>query len=402
MRVRVKGSLTFALIALVAMSFLAREDPTANAIFWVSLACASVYFGYLLVRTVRRTRRGTKLVWSFLGGLGLRTDTTRRADGRTHASPLQAREETHYVSDPGVLALLNRCRRGILLSVVVFIAAPPCTLLLIAAALLTDGVTLLPALVMMLVGPLMIWLAVRSRRRMTKLFKDTVVPQMLCGVFDDVRYAPGSGIDIASVGLLARMDRLSCGDMLEARYHGKRFAQSDVKVTRVDARDELAKDSQGYLESKTVEEDTIQFNGRVMRFVRPSRMSEPVHVVSHDFRNTLHGRGAPAPGWDSVQTELDEFNRVFGTYSPSQIAAMALLTPPMLEKIIWLNRVINRPMALCFQDGALYAFVSMGQGEDSFEISTVRSNKAALAKLNADIQMTIDMMGILDLESEPK
>ncbi len=402
MQVRVKGSLTLALIGLVVLSFLAREDPTANTIFIVSLACASVYFGYLLVRLIRRTRRGTKLVWSVLGSLGLRTDTTRRADGRAHASPIEARVDVQYVSDPSVLAALNRCRVGILLSVLVFVIIPPLTLLLIVAALVTGGVTLLPALAMMLAGPLMIWLAVRSRKRMTQLFKDTVIPQMLSGVFGDVRYAPGGGIDIESVGLFTRMDRLSYGDMLEATYRGRRFAQGDAKITRVDARKELTKDSRGYLESRTVEEDTILFNGRVMRFVRPLRMSEPVHVVSHDFKTTLHGRGAPAPGWESVQTELEEFNSVFGVYSPSQIAAMALLTPPVMEKITWLNRVINRPMALCFEDGFLYVFVSMGLGEDSFEISTVRGNRAALAKLNADIQMTIDMMGILDLESETK
>ncbi len=86
-------------------------------------------------------------------------------------------------------------------------------------------------------------------------------------------------------------------------------------------REKTYRDKDGKLETRTVYVNI--FRGRLMVFDYDAISNEPVAVYDR------HG-GKPK-STETIQTELDAFNRKFYVVAPNPTAALRILTPPVLE-----------------------------------------------------------------------
>ncbi|MPL58420.1 hypothetical protein SDC9_03953 [bioreactor metagenome] len=98
------------------------------------------------------------------------------------------------------------------------------------------------------------------------------------------------------------------------------------------------------------------FRGRLVVFDYEAISNEPVSVYDR--------HGGKFKSNEAIQTEMDAFNQKFSIVASSPMAALRILTPPVLEGIVLASDKLGCPLYLSFRDDKLY--VALGCG-DSFE-----------------------------------
>ena len=205
-------------------------------------------------------------------------------------------------------------------------------------------------------------------------FKEVVVLDELCRVFEDVKYNSSeriSSAEVDSLGLFRRYDLYSGDDLIEARRGDIRFSRSDINLSI----EHVSEDEDG---NTTTSYERV-FGGSVLRFEQDETYPERLMVVSVGFPHIREGSGLGKLLWRSedrkVETEMYEFNRSFDSYCGDQVAARMILTPQMIEGISHFGKLIKYPLAIVFQGQYIYLFLST-PGVDSFEVC-LAGNKSA-------------------------
>jgi hypothetical protein len=199
---------------------------------------------------------------------------------------------------------------------------------------------------------LVVWLKkLAANQQYSNAFKETVVKKGLASVFDNMDFRPEEKLDRAVVkaaALFGPYDIYSGNDYLSADYHGHHFVQSDILLQ--EEHTETYTDEDGNTKTRT--KLVAIFRGRLMVFDYDALSNEPVAV---------YDRGGKRPGkQETVQTELDAFNRQFSIGAPSPAAALRILTPPVLEGIVLAREKLGCPLSLSFKDDKLYVALANG------------------------------------------
>ncbi len=228
-----------------------------------------------------------------------------------------------------------------------------------------------------------------ARARYRTAFKEGIVKKGLEALLNDMVFRPGETLDEALVQaaeLFPPYDGYSGNDFLSAAYHGHRFVQSDVHLT--ERQEETYRDRQGNLRTRSV--DVTVFRGRMMVFDYDAISNEPVTVYDHHGRRFSNAQ--------TVQTELDAFNRQFVIVAANPTAALRILTPPVLEGIVLARGKVGCPLHFSFRSDKL--FVALANG-DAFEAAggdaTLLEQRRRVAD---DIQAMLDLVDTLYLKKE--
>lgn len=186
----------------------------------------------------------------------------------------------------------------------------------------------------------------KSAKEYVSIYKRFISQYVLQDYFDEVSYNPLNGFtaeEFRAAQLINWRNDFSFDseDMIEGRYEGVEFKQSDIKIThRVGSRKNR----------RTV----VDVDGRLTRFQYEKAISERILIVTdiHAARLT--------PGLSKVEMEDVKFNREFNVYSSDAHSVYYLLTPHFMEYLKKL-RSLDITLYISFDGQQLY-FLRSGKG----------------------------------------
>ena len=258
-----------------------------------------------------------------------------------------------------------------------------------------ESVSFGPALaVTIILVILFIVLSIMAGNRKDKynaVFKEEIVRKELESFLDIAEFSPGSTFNesvIRESCLFPRYDRYSGNDFLSARYKNRPFTQSDICLEEIHTSTYTDENGDSHTETKY----TTVFQGRFMIFDYTTISAEPVFV--HDKR--IHRLNFAGSALNSIETELDAFNRIFQISASSAVAAFRILTPQVLEGILLASDKLKCPISLAYLNNRIYVAVSNG---DEFEAVAVGDSTLLeqRERVKRDVQTVLDMVETLYL-----
>jgi hypothetical protein len=227
-------------------------------------------------------------------------------------------------------------------------------------------------------------------RQYNERFKEDLVKAELTKALDNLQYDPDGMLDreaIANLDFFRNADGIGGNDLITADYNGIHFSQCDMNVR--ERYQVTVSDSEGRLSTETRWRDI--FKGRAMQFAFAGRFRGTVHVVKRDFGAAKVT--ASDGGWQKVETELDEFNRLFEVYAEDPLDAMTVLTPQMIEGIFFFSKALDVPSAFHFQENTMYAFMELAH--DTFDTSHKRTLLEERKLLERDIALVTGFFDVM-------
>jgi hypothetical protein len=231
-----------------------------------------------------------------------------------------------------------------------------------------------------------IWAAL-IRARYNALFKEHFVATELAKVFTNLEYSPRErfgNAELESLNFFSHLDYVNGDDLITAQYKGIRFALCDLLVQ--EKYTVIVTDKDGEEREETRHRDV--FRGRAMRFDFADAFRGVVQVVEKDFS----GAGVASDrSWQKIETELAAFNDTFRVFTKDPLNAMSVLTPQMIEGIFFLNKAVPGSLALYYKDHSMHVFLATSR--KAFEVSGSKTLLEEKALLQQDIQ---SITGFLD------
>ena len=112
--------------------------------------------------------------------------------------------------------------------------------------------------------------------------------------------------------------------------------------------------------------------------------------------------GLPRGLWSDRKIPIDnaDFNANFSVYTSDTVAAMYVLTPALMEKILSLKQLVKSNISLSFKQNKIY--IAIARGADSFEPSLDQPIlNARIAKdIKADLDAMLQIVKILRLNEK--
>jgi hypothetical protein len=220
-----------------------------------------------------------------------------------------------------------------------------------------------------------------------RAYKTSIIPH-LTACFGELNYRPAEEPDLkrlAKLGLIPGFGKKKVEDEIHGAYRG-------VSISIVEANLET-----GGKNSRVV------FNGLLTELAFPDRFPG-ITVVAKDggvLGNVLKDF-VQSSGLERVRLEDPRFEDRYQVYSTDQIAARALLTPAVMERLMELDRhTQGDPPRLLAEHGTLRMALSKGKGEDLFEPPSI-ANPAhggdMLVQLSSDISSVLKLVdAVLEL-----
>lgn len=193
------------------------------------------------------------------------------------------------------------------------------------------------------------------RKKLASLYKEEIVRDALSQVFDQVSFNPDYGISceqLSKTELVNTGNRFLSNDRICASYHGVSFEQSDIHIQK----------KSGKRNRVTI------FCGRWMIFSFPKKFSCDLQIFTRDFSAAQQKGGVffhREERLSTIETENQEFNRIFVVRGNDQLEAFYLLTPHLIETLLTLSYTFFCPMMLLFTDGQLH--VALHNRKDALE-----------------------------------
>ena len=110
----------------------------------------------------------------------------------------------------------------------------------------------------------------------------------------------------------------------------------------------------------------------------------------------------PRKLWSSRKIPIDnaDFNANFSVYASDTVAAMYVLTPALMEKILSLKQLVKSDISLSFKQNKIY--IAIARGADSFEPSLDQPilNARIANDIKADLDAMLQIVKILKLNEK--
>ena len=133
------------------------------------------------------------------------------------------------------------------------------------------------------------------------------------------------------------------------------------------------------------------FKGRWIGFNYPKQFQGTVIIKDKKFFY-----GAKRKKLSDIQLENPLFNEMFTVKSSDMHLAYYLLTPQIIERLMYLKQNAKGTIVACFKDGILHIFINNGQ--DSFEPNLREINLMSdIQKFKYDFSLVSGIAAILNI-----
>lgn len=178
-------------------------------------------------------------------------------------------------------------------------------------------------------------------------YKAYVVEQSIAPFVDEIVYEPNFGIPysvVKDLNVVRMGNRYSTEDLVTGKYRNVYFAQADMRI-----------------EYKSDDSTIIYFRGKWIAVKYPKGFSGTVTAVDRDYMNRIR----KAKGLEYVSMENESFNSLFAVESSSQHLAYYLLTPQLMERIMYIKQYARGQVVVCFKNG--YLHIGINNYQNTFE-----------------------------------
>lgn len=203
-----------------------------------------------------------------------------------------------------------------------------------------------------LLGVVLAWYAAYSgpQKAYRKAYKSKILPH-LAERFGDLTYRFAEKPDfrhLVKLGVLPGYGKSLIEDEISGTYRG-------IRITIVEAKLETGGKN-----------STVVFNGLVVALEFPGRFSGTTVVTKDTGLGAAQDLFGPS-GLQRVRLEDPRFEARYQVYGSDQIAARALLTPAIMERVMALEGAGSDPPRLAAEPGMLWVTIPKHKAENLFE-----------------------------------
>jgi len=208
-------------------------------------------------------------------------------------------------------------------------------------------------------------------------YKNYVIGKAIEGEVQELVYEPHFGIPQSvykDLNAIINGNTYHTEDLITGKYHDVYFAQSDLVV-----------------EYKDDDSSMTYFKGRWIGFNYPKQFQGTVIIKDKKFFY-----GPKRKQLSDIQLENPLFNEMFTVKSSDMHLAYYLLTPQIIERLMYLKQNAKGKIVACFKDGILHIFINNGQ--DSFEPNLRKINLMSdIQKFKYDFSLVSGIVAILNI-----
>lgn len=198
-------------------------------------------------------------------------------------------------------------------------------------------------------------------KELSNRFKSEYVVKEMKKIFPDSTYQYNRGFSEAEVvesRLLFHQDRYRSEDLITGKFDGVSFKCSDVEQ----------KDVRRSGKHTTV---VTVFAGRFYEFDFPKPfMYNLLLLQPYSFR--------PFSGMQKIKTESIQFNSELKVYAENDHEAFYILTPQLMERLLYMDSKYNDKITFSFLDNKL--FIAIDSRTDSFDIKAFKNIDSSIFK----------------------
>lgn len=216
-------------------------------------------------------------------------------------------------------------------------------------------------------------------KAMSNEFKQVYVKQELEKIFPDSQYYYDKGFsenEVVDSGLRSKCDRYASEDLIVGSFDDVHFRCSDV----------VQKDVRSTGKTTTV---VTVFQGRFYLFDFPKRFRHNLLLLQPmQFR--------PFSGFTKVKMESMEFNSSLKVYARDEHEAFYILTPQLMERLIYMDQKYASKITFSFLDKKLY--IAIDSRTDSFDIKAFKEvNSSILSEYREELNDIKAFIEVLQL-----
>jgi Protein of unknown function (DUF3137). len=218
----------------------------------------------------------------------------------------------------------------------------------------------------------------------TNSFKSLVVKTELEKVFENLTFEPDSGWPISAVqslNLFKYFNIYATNDLIKAKYKNVSFEQADIKL--IDEHKETYISANGRIKKRTVR--IVHFSGRMIKFKFDSYFPSNLRIVGRYFN------GVSPSGWESIETASVDFNKKFLSSASDMPAALTVLKPQLIIKILDFYDRFGMPFAFYFKDNNMFLFLP---GNETFELLNNKDLKTQKKMVLVDIYFLLKSLDV--------
>lgn len=225
----------------------------------------------------------------------------------------------------------------------------------------------------------------------TKAYKEKLVVGFLSAKIEDLCFDPAQGIaekTVKSVKMVDTGNLYESNDLIEGVYHGVRLCQSDLSIQQ----------RTGSGKNSTTR---TYFRGRWLILEFDNSFAADLQVRDRTFRNTLKpgGRGSKSGKMTEIETDSQQFNEVFKVYAKDENAALAILTPQLMEALLQARTQAGGQVLFGFVGNRLH--IAVNNQRDSFEPSVWKPIDPSIVgrEIVADVKLITDLIDTLCIDN---
>ena len=285
------------------------------------------------------------------------------------------------------LAVLERMRKKASLgfALLIFFVAFLIISMLVAGSTHSALFSIVPFVIMFLIGFVLVQATKEggfgSNDKFKALYKNVFVEDVLGKKYDNLFYSWKAGFPadaVRSFNLVRMGNRFHSEDYICATYKGVKFETSDVTV-------------QQHTSSGKSSHTTTYFKGRMFVFYMPKVIQASIRVTPDAFlyRPTIDHRK------DKLDMENINFNKQYNVYASDPHYAFYVITPKMMERILYLKGKYGY-IILNFEGDRLFAAIPTVKDTFDADITHAIDYPTDRARAEAEAAVIADIMEVLE------
>ncbi|MBQ9292812.1 MAG: DUF3137 domain-containing protein [Campylobacter sp.] len=183
-------------------------------------------------------------------------------------------------------------------------------------------------------------------------FKEKIITQIIKEISPNLSYDKAKFIEFNEFDrpriYNTKIDIYQGNDLIWGNIDGVELKFSDIYLARVDTKNK----------ERSIQVQTPLFYG--IAFIADFSKFFTAKVIVLDKKGSF-----TSTNLQKTKMDNSEFNDTFATFCDDEIAARYILTPNLMEKMLYLRKFFGAKCDFCFVENKIYIYINLGK--DSFE-----------------------------------
>ena len=210
-------------------------------------------------------------------------------------------------------------------------------------------------------------------------YKAYVIERAISSQVEELVYEPKFGLPqsvFKDINVIRNGNRYHTEDLVTGKFHGVYFVQSDLTV-------------EYHSDKKTI----TYFMGQWVTIQYPKKFMGTVTIIDDRFVY-----GVKRKELEKMELENPDFNKMFNVRASDMHLAYYLLTPQIMERLMYIRQNANGHVIVCFKDGMVH--IGISNNKNSFEPNVNNVNLYAdIQKFQYEFSLVSGLIEILKIDN---